>query len=295
VILAFGDCELDEEFYALRRRGRPVKLEPKVFDEQRIDTASRPSHPPTMRLRQVVIAARDLETTVAQLTAVLGIAVSFRDPSVAEFGLVNAVMPVGDTFLEVVSPVAASAPARRFLDRRGGDGGYMVMLQSERLDDDRRRIAALGVRVVWQVDLDDIRDTHLHPADVGGAILALDDARPPASWRWAGPGWETHVRTDWVRAVTGVQLEAADPEALAARWAQVIDQPARRVDADRFEITLAPGTLCFARSTGAEAPHVAGYTVAVTDRGRVLDMARARGLAVSDDAVTIAGTRFALV
>jgi DNA-binding winged helix-turn-helix (wHTH) protein len=32
VILAFGDCELDEELYALRRRRRPVKLEPKVFD-----------------------------------------------------------------------------------------------------------------------------------------------------------------------------------------------------------------------------------------------------------------------
>ena len=248
-----------------------------------------------MRLRQVVVAARDLETTVAHLTAVLGIAVSFRDPSVAEFGLVNAVMPIGDTFLEVVSPVAATAPARSFLDRRGGDGGYMVMLQSDRLDDDRRRIAALGVRVVWQVDLDDIRDTHLHPADVGGAILALDDARPPASWRWAGPDWETHVRTDRVRAVTGVQLAAADPEALAVRWAQVIDRPARRVDPDSFEITLAPGMLCFARSAGAEAPHVAGYAVAVTDRGRVLETARALGLAVSDDAVTIAGTRFALV
>jgi DNA-binding winged helix-turn-helix (wHTH) protein len=32
VILAFGDCELDEALYALRRRGKPVKLEPKVFD-----------------------------------------------------------------------------------------------------------------------------------------------------------------------------------------------------------------------------------------------------------------------
>src|SRR4029453_17258133 len=106
-----------------------------------------------MRLRQVVIAARDLETTVGHLTAVLGIAVSFRDPGVAEFGLVNSVMPVGDTFLEVVSPVAASAPARRFIDRRGGDGGYMVMLQSERLDDDRRRGAALGGGGGWEVGL----------------------------------------------------------------------------------------------------------------------------------------------
>jgi hypothetical protein len=245
-----------------------------------------------MRLRQVVIAARDLETTVAQLTAVLGITVSFRDPGVAQFGLVNAVMPVGDTFLEVVSPVAATAPARRFLDRRG-DGGYMVMLQSDRLDDDRRRIAALGVRVVWQLDLDDIRDTHLHPADVGGAILALDDARPAASWRWAGPGWEAHVRTDRVRAITGVRLEARDPEAVAARWAQVLDRPASRVAADRLEIALAPGTLRFGPGDGA--PHVAGYEVAVADRARVLDAARARGLAVSDDSVTIAGTHLALV
>src|SRR5262247_3134380 len=28
----FGDCELDRELYQLRRRGRLVKLEPKVFD-----------------------------------------------------------------------------------------------------------------------------------------------------------------------------------------------------------------------------------------------------------------------
>jgi Glyoxalase-like domain len=247
-----------------------------------------------MRLRQVVIAARDLETTVGHLTAVLGIAVSFRDPGVAEFGLVNAVMPVGDTFLEVVSPVAATAPARRFLDRRGGDGGYMVMLQSERLDDDRRRIAALGVRVVWQLDLDDIRDTHLHPADVGGAILALDDARPAASWRWAGPGWESQLRTDRVRGITGVQLAAADPAALAARWAEVLDRPATRLAADRFEIALAPGTLRFGLAPGA-APHVTGYELAVADRARVLDTARARGLAVSGDAVTIAGTCLRLV
>jgi hypothetical protein len=248
-----------------------------------------------MRIRQVVIAARDLETTVEHLRTVLGIEVSFRDPGVAEFGLVNAVMPVGDTFLEVVSPVAATAPARRFLDRRGGDGGYMVMLQTDHLDDDRRRIAALGVRVVWQVDLDDIRDTHLHPADVGGAILALDDARPASSWRWAGPGWESKATTDRVRAVTGVQLEAADPERLAARWAEVLDRPAVRTAPEAFEIALAPGTLRFGPSAGAAAPHVAGYELAATDRTRILDAARARGLTSADDAVTIGGTRFTLV
>ena len=180
-----------------------------------------------MRLRQVVIAARELEETVADLTVVFGLDVSFRDPAVAEFGLVNAVMPVGDTFLEVVSPVASTAPARRFLDRNG-DGGYMVILQSDRLDEDRRRLAALGVRVVWKADLDDIRGTHLHPADVGGAILSLDDARPASSWRWAGPGWERHTRTEVAETIAGVELAAPDPEALAARWSRVLDRPVKR-------------------------------------------------------------------
>jgi len=32
VVFAFADCELDRELYQLRRRGRAIKLEPKVFD-----------------------------------------------------------------------------------------------------------------------------------------------------------------------------------------------------------------------------------------------------------------------
>jgi len=247
-----------------------------------------------MRLRQVVIAARDLEQTVAHLTAVFGLDVCFRDPAVAEFGLVNAVMPVGDTFLEVVSPVAATAPARRFLDRNG-DGGYMVILQSERLDEDRRRLDALGVRVVWKADLDDIRGTHLHPADVGGAILSIDDARPAASWRWAGPGWERHVREDVARATAGVELAAPDPEPLAARWSKVLDLPVTRPAPARLEIALAPGVLRFVRGAAERGAHVRGYDVRVNDRAGVLAAARSRGLPVEEDAVVIAGTRLALV
>jgi hypothetical protein len=240
-----------------------------------------------MRLRQVVVAARDLATTVADFEAVLGIEVAYRDPLVATFGLVNAVMPIGDAFLEVVSPTTADAPARRFLDRRGGDGGYMVILQSGDLDADRRRIAALGVRVVWQGDLPDIRGTHLHPADVGGAILSLDDATPPASWHWAGPTWERHVRTGVVRDVVGVELEAPDPAALAARWAEVLDRPVAR-----DTIALDGATLAFVRgaTTG-----IRGYALAAVDAAGALARARDRGLTTEGDAFVAAGTRFRLV
>ena len=212
----------------------------------------------------------------------------------AEFGLTNALMPVGDTFLEVISPVAATAPARRFLDRNG-DGGYMVILQSDRLDDDRRRFAALGIRTVWKADLDDIRGTHLHPADVGGAILSVDDARPASSWRWAGPGWERHARTEVAETIAGVELAAPDPGALAARWSRVLDRPVTQPGQGRLEIALAPGALRFVGGAAERGAHVRGYDVRVRDRAGVLATARTRGLAVEDDAVVVAGTRLTLV
>jgi len=239
-----------------------------------------------MRLRQIALIARELDPVVADLCAVLGIEVGFRDPGVAEFGLHNAVMPVGDTFLEVVSPVDPAAPAQRFLDRRGGDGGYMVIVQSPNLDDDVRRLADLGVRIVWEIALDDIRTVHLHPADVGAAIVSIDEARPPASWRWAGPTWEQRIRRERVRGVVGVELTSPDPTALAARWAAVLGRPT-----SDHTIALDGGTIRFADGPSAG---VRGYALAADDPDAITATARARGLDAGDGWVAIAGTRFVL-
>ncbi len=248
-----------------------------------------------MRLRQVALVARDLEPVVADLCAVLGIEVGFRDPAVRQFGLHNAVMPVGDTFLEVVSPVEPNTTAGRFLDRRGGDGGYMVILQCDDLDADRRRVTELGVRVVWSIDLPQIRGTHLHPRDVGGAILSLDAADPPSSWQWAGPEWERAVRMDVVSEITGVELQADDPLALAQRWAQVLDRPLAHTAAGVIRIVLDQGAIRFAKASDGRGAGVSGIDVAVTNRQRLLATAHSRGIPASHDHVVICGTRICLV
>ena len=115
----------------------------------------------------------------------------------------NAVFPVGDAFLEIVSPVQEGTTAGRLLDKHGGDYGYMVIMQLSDLEAARARLDGLGVRVVWKADLRDAAGTHLHPKDVGGTILSLDWMDPPESWRWAGPDWEQHVRTDVVSGLSG--------------------------------------------------------------------------------------------
>ncbi len=76
-------------------------------------------------------------------------------------------------------------------------------------------------RVIWAADLPDIRGRHLHPRDVGGAIVSLDEPVPSGSWRWGGPDWpsmaaRTQSRT--VDTISTVTVASEDPDALGRRW-----------------------------------------------------------------------------
>jgi hypothetical protein len=235
-----------------------------------------------------------LDSVVADFTAVLGIEVAFNDPSVKEFGLRNAVLPVGDTFLEVVSPIDPHATAERYLERRGGDGGYMLIIQCEDLDRRRERLARIGVRTVWKLDLPEIRGTHLHPKDTGGTLLSLDEAKPPESWRWAGPRWHEHVRRARVEEIVAAEIQCADPAALARRWSQVLDRPAQDLAGDGAEIALERGRLRFVPDRDGRGEGLSGCEVLAADPDAVLRAARARGLATSTDSVTIGGVRIGL-
>lgn len=176
------------------------------------------------RLRQLVLAARDLDDVVAELQSLLGAEAPYRDPGVEQFGLRNAVLNAGTSFVEVVSPTTDGTAAGRWLHRRGGDGGYMLMAEVDDIAAARERLDRTGVRVVWQVELPDVVDLHLHPKDVGGTLLALDAVDPPGSWRWGGPTWTGAVPASR-GGLRDVVVAVADPDAVAHRWADVLDVP----------------------------------------------------------------------
>ena len=58
-----------------------------------------------IRLRQVASVAADLAPAEASIIDELGVELCYRDPDVGVFGLENALFPIGDKLLEVVSPV----------------------------------------------------------------------------------------------------------------------------------------------------------------------------------------------
>ena len=67
-----------------------------------------------------------------------------------------------------------------------------------------------------------IEGVHLHPKDVGGAILSIDETVDWLDWPWAGSMWRDHVRTDVVSDLVAVEIQANDPENMAERWTKAL-------------------------------------------------------------------------
>lgn len=234
------------------------------------------------RLRQLVIAARSL-STADLLAELLGLGEPYIDPGVEEFGLVNRVFPIGDQFLEIVVPTSGKAPAARFIER-GGEGGYMAIFQTDDLAAARARVDGLGVRRVWNMDLDMIAASHLHPADVGGAIVSLDEAHPAASWHWAGPGWEKRSKPG---ALRGAVLAGPDPEGMAAHWAEILEVPKGR----RYLRVADEAGIEFRQ--GPE-ERLIQFQIALKDPRAALQRARGKNVCVVDKVMKIAGVALEL-
>jgi hypothetical protein len=246
-------------------------------------------------MRQICLVARHLAPVVEELQSVLGLEVCHRDPGVGKYGLENALFPVGDKFLEVVAPVRDGTTAGRYLDRRGGDGGYMVITQCDDLAPRRKRCEALGVRIANEIGYPEYRELQLHPRDVGAAMLSFgwqEGARTPGGpWHPAGLKASVTPRSNALGspsaaprpalAMTAAELQSEDPERLARRWSEVIERPVRMQDGQRV-IALDDATLRFTEAADGRGGGLAGLDLTCADPGR-------RGLAL------ICGIRFRLL
>jgi hypothetical protein len=110
-----------------------------------------------------------------------------------------------------------------------------------------------------------------------------------------GAGWPVARRDDVVSAYTAVEMQSADPRGLADRWSKIAEVPLRNDSRGRLELPLDNASIRFVEATDGRGEGLGGIDVVVADRQRLLDAAADRGLRVSDDQVTVCGTRFYLV
>lgn len=225
-----------------------------------------------IRIRQVALCTDDIWRDEREIVATLGVAGVHRDPPNV-FEMRNIVFAVGDTFLEVLQPTADTAPSARFLAKRGGPGGYMLILQVDDLAAARTRVDDLGIRIVYDeaparhhgVEAEAV---HLHPADTGGAIISLDRMEPIDGWAWAGRSWQGHVHTDLVERIVGVELCSADPEALATRFSALADRPCSVDDEGQWSIQLDESVVSVVIGEAGERDQLTAVEMIATDRSR---------------------------
>lgn len=223
-----------------------------------------------LRLRQIAMVAPDLAVVEAEVGRIVVADVCYRDPGVGKYGLHNALWALGGTFLEALAPLQPDTTAGRYMARRGGATGYMVILDTDDLVAVRARLAALRVRIVEDLTVGDdalhATALHLHPRDTGGCLLSIDSHGPDSamlgSYMWAGSNWHRNASAEL--AITGAVMTCDDPAATAARWSAILDQPAQPFGAG-WRITLDNAALDFTAVTspsgeGLAAIRVAGLT-----------------------------------
>jgi hypothetical protein len=254
----------------------------------------------SIHLRQIALVAAKLAPAVDDLSAIFGIEACYVDPDVGEWGLENTLLPVGRKFLEVVAPIKDGTAAGRYIERRNGDGGYMVICQTESRESQlayRERAASQGVRVAYEGERDGFNIMQLHPRDLEAAFFEIDwDAESDFEGHWGpagGKDWVKHIRTERVRDFAGVELQCADPAAVAEKWAKVGDLPLNTVDGNPV-VSLINASLRFVESSDGRGPGLGGVDLLVNDRDTILQEAKARGCYVSDGQVDVCGTRFYL-
>ncbi len=255
-----------------------------------------------MRLRQICLVAEKLLPAVSELQHILGLGQGFKDEGVAQWGLENRVIPLGNEFIEVVTPVVEATSAGRYLRKRGGDGGYVVVLQCDDGLAHRKRLTEMGVRTVFSADRDpEYCLTQYHPADCNGILLevdsvnvALDYQEPQCDWPPAGPDWRDHIKTDVTAAMVGVELQGADPKGFAELWSDILDIPAIEQEGV-LKMRLSNAEIRFVEAADGRGTGIRGLDIRVVDRQFLLDEAAAAGSRVSDTEILLCGTRFFLV
>jgi len=134
--------------------------------------AERPAVPHAPSLDHLGIAVHDLAASIAFYQS-LGLAVTHRETVLTEKVDV-AMLPAGDSRIELLQPTAPDSPIARFLEKRG-PGLHHIALRVPDLNAAVSRLQASGARILNEprTGAGGHAYVFVHPASTGGVLLEL--------------------------------------------------------------------------------------------------------------------------
>ena len=253
-----------------------------------------------LRIRQIAGVAEKLQPVEDDLKEILGVEVCYRDPGVGYFGLENALFPIGDQLLEVVAPIQENTAGGRYIERRGGDSGYMVITQCDDHPPRRAHVDELGIRIVLDNQSSEFINLQLHPRDTGGTFFEIDQQLGEGAlsedgpWHPAGPDWQRAKQLGRVKGIAAAEIQCDDPASVSQRWAEIAQLPLDTSDGIS-QICFENAVVRFVACTDGRPEGLGGIDIETTNKAAILEAAAARGKVSGEDQVYLCGMRMNLV
>ncbi len=123
------------------------------------------------RIDHIAIAVQDLEAAVATYQDNFGLT-KVKGGEVPSLGIRNAFLQIGDSQIELVTPLAEQGPIADFLAKQGG-GMYLLSLEVDDLDAAIAELQGKGARVNVAQGTEGKRLAFVSPKATHGVLLQL--------------------------------------------------------------------------------------------------------------------------
>jgi methylmalonyl-CoA epimerase len=94
-----------------------------------------------------------------------------------------AMLPLGESRIELLEPTAADSPISKFLEKRG-PGIHHIAIRVENIDETLKSLKAKGMRLIDEeprIGAEGCLIAFVHPATAGGVLLELVQTAPEGS------------------------------------------------------------------------------------------------------------------
>ena len=171
----------------------------------------------------------------------------------------------------------------------------MVIVDSLDLEKERKRLESAEMDIVWYENRKTsgihAQSLHLHPKQVGGAILSIDNMNPTSSWLWAGTEWEKDINKALVSHICGVNISSANPDILLSNWEKALG---KKRSNECNSIDLAGSNINFVMNTQSQSEHVSAFQIHTLKKSNIEKRALSKGF-VTNNNIHLGGVDFLLV
>lgn len=127
-----------------------------------------------MIIEHIGIAVKSLTAAVRSYEQALGLKVDGYD-EVAEQKVRVAMLPIGESRIELLEPTSDDSPVGRFISRRG-EGLHHIAVRVDNIEEALERMSRAGARLIDTVPrrgAHNSKTAFVHPASMHGVLLEL--------------------------------------------------------------------------------------------------------------------------